>query len=293
MGAIIRSRAKNVVEGERSTKFFYELEKTRQQAELIRSVIKNGKSVKEKNEILKEVKEFYLNLFQEKGVIEEDKEFLLNQIKVKLKDDDRKMCDSKITEEEIDEAITQLSKGKSPGLDGLSSEFYKAFKSILTPILYEIYSVIFKKEQLCESMKKGMIKIIYKNKGDKEELKNYRPLSMLNRDYKILAKILANRMKKVIPNIITTNQAYSVLNRDISDTVCNIRDIVWYIKEKGEKGYLISVDLEKAFDRVEHSYLFDLIERFGFGKNFIRWMKCLYNGIFSCVKVNGYLTDFI
>lgn len=293
MGAIIRSRAKNVVEGERSTKFFYELEKTRQQAELIRGVIKNGKSVKEKNEILKEVKEFYLNLFQEKGVIEEDKDFLLNQIKVKLKDDDRKMCDSKITEEEIDEAIDQLSKGKSPGLDGLSSEFYKAFKNILTPILYEIYCVIFKKEQLCESMKKGMIKIIYKNKGDKEDLKNYRPLSMLNTDYKILAKILANRMKKVIPNIITTNQAYSVLNRDISDTVCNIRDLVWYIKEKGEKGYLISVDLEKAFDRVEHSYLFDLIERFGFGKNFIRWMKCLYNGIFSCVKVNGFLTDFI
>lgn len=63
-------------------------------------------SVKEKNEILKEVKEFYLNLFQEKGVIEEDKEFLLNQIKVKLKDDGRKMCDSKITEEKIDKAIT-------------------------------------------------------------------------------------------------------------------------------------------------------------------------------------------
>lgn len=84
MGAIIRSRAKNVVEGERSTKFFYELEKTRQQAELIRSVIKNGKSVKEKNEILKEVKEFYLNLFQEKGVIEEDKEFFIESNKSKI-----------------------------------------------------------------------------------------------------------------------------------------------------------------------------------------------------------------
>ncbi len=140
-------------------------------------------------------------------------------------------------------------------------------------------------------MKKGMVKIIYKRKGDKRDLKNYRPLSMLNTDYKILAKILANRLKIVVPNIITTNQTYAVIKRDITDVINNIRDIIWYMKEEKETGYIISVDLEKAFDRVEHKYLIDVMGRFGFGENFLNWIKCLYKDITSCVKVNGFLTE--
>ncbi len=189
------------------------------------------------------------------GVNEEDEEFLLNQIKVKVKEDDKKLCDSDITEEEINEAITQLSNGKSPGLDCLSSEFYKVFKDVLIPILKDLFLVIFQKGQLSESMKKGMIKIIYKRKGNKYDLRNYRPLSMLNTDYKILAKIFVNRLKRVIPHIVTTNQAYGILGRDIVDTVTSIRDLIWYIKEKKGDGFLFSIDLEKAFDRVEQIFI--------------------------------------
>ncbi len=102
--------------------------------------------------------------------------------------------------------------------------------AVLCPILNELYIDIFRKGNLTNSMKKGMVKIIYKRKGDKRDLKNYRPLSMLNTDYKILAKILANRLKIVVPNIITTNQTYAVLKRDITDVINNIRDIIWYMK---------------------------------------------------------------
>jgi len=114
----------------------------------------------------------------------------------------------------------------------------------------------------------------------------------LNTDYKILAKILANRLKIVVPNIITTNQAYAVLKRDITHVINNIRDMVWYMKEEKETGYIISVDLEKAFDRVEHKYLMHVMERFGFGENFLKWIKCLYTDISSCVKVNGLTKNF-
>lgn len=292
-GARIRSKIRNTVEGERSTKFFYEVEKARQKADLIKNVSLEGKNIKDTEGILKAVQEFYGVLFRTEGVNEEDEEFLLNQIKVKVKEDDKKLCDSDITEEEINEAITQLSNGKSPGLDGLSSEFYKVFKDVLIPILKDLFLVIFQNGQLSESMKKGMIKIIYKRKGNKDDLRNYRPLSMLNTDYKILAKIFANRLKRVIPHIVTTNQAYGILGRDIADTVTSIRDLIWYIKEKKSDGFLFNIDLEKAFDRVEHKYLFDLLKRFGFGNNFIKWIKCFYTDIFSCFKINGFLTDYV
>jgi len=195
------------------------------------------------------------------------------------------LCESEITELEIGIAIDQLKNSKSPGIDGIPVDFYKVFKDVLCPILNELFIDIFRKENLTNSMKKGMVKIIYKKKGDKRDLKNYRPLSMLNTEYKILAKILANRLKIVVPNIITTNQAYAVLKRDITHVINNIRDMVWYMKEEKETGYIISVDLEKAFDRVEHKYLMHVMERFGFGENFLKWIKCL--DISSCVKVNG------
>lgn len=100
-------------------------------------------------------------------------------------------------------------------------------------------------------------------------------------------------LKRVIPHIVTTNQAYGILGRDTADTVTSIRDLIWYMKEEKGDGFLFSIDLEKAFNRVEHKYLFDLIKQFGFGNNFIKWMKCFYTDIFSCFKINVFLTDYV
>ncbi len=111
---------------------------------------------------------------------------------------------------------------------------------------------------------------------------------MLNTDYKILAKTFANRLKIVVPNIITTNKTYAVLKRDITDVINNIRYIIWYMKEEKETGYIRSVDLEKAFDRVEHKYLIDVM----FGDNIFNLIKCLYKDITSWVKVLFLTEDF-
>lgn len=100
------------------------------------------------------------------------------------------------------------------------------------------------------------MKIIYKGKGDKTVLKNFRPITMLNTDLKILAKVLADRLKKVWPTIIKTNQSYGVKGRDIADTISSTRDLIGYMREENRCGYIISLDFEKAFDRVEHSFFY-------------------------------------
>lgn len=291
-GAMIRSKAKYLVEGEKCTRFFFNMEKNRQRAGMIKELIgKGGGKVKEKEEVLKEIKDYYESLFKREGVGREEIEFLVGKIKIKIDNGDKNLCERGIEKEEIEEAIMQLNNGKSPGKDGLPNEFYKVFRKVLTPILKDVYDEIFKKEETSYFMGIGLVKLIYKRKGDIADLKNYRPITMLNTDFKILSKILANRLKKILPNIIQTNQAYAIPGRDITDTISSIRDVVSYMITEKKSGYVISLDLEKAFDRVEHEYLFRILQQFGFGDNFIKWLKILYKDSKSQVKCNGFITE--
>lgn len=88
--------------------------------------------------------------------------------------------------------------------------------------------------------------------------------------------------------IILSNQAYGVKGRDISDTVRNIRDVMSYMNEEKKSGYVISMDFEKDFYRVEHEFLFAILKRFGFGENFRKWIKILYKDAMSFIKCNGF-----
>lgn len=182
-----------------------------------------------------------------------------------------------------------LCKIISPGSDGLISEFYKMFIDSISPILQKLYTSMETEQEVPESIATGLITILYKDKGSRHKLENYRPLSLLNTDYKILAKVLANRIKRVAPTIISTTQSYGVPGRDIADAISTIRDVTEHMKK--EQGIVLSLDLNKAFDRVEHTFLFECLKKYGFGQRMRTWIQLLYNNANSRVKVNGTLTD--
>ena len=162
---------------------------------------------------------------------------MLDSVKYRVSDDDREMCERGIGTGEINEAIGGLGRNKSPGIDGLIGEFYVEFREELVPVLDRLFRWIEEKGEMPLSMSIGLVTMIYK-KGSRDRLQNYRPLSMLNSDYKVLVRVLANRVKQVIGKVVGSTQAYSIPGRDITDTISCIRDIIEYMKR--DKGGVVN-----------------------------------------------------
>ena len=131
--------------------------------------------------------------------------------------------------------------------------------------------------------------IFYKEKGETFLLSNYRPISLINTDIKIISKILANRLKVVLPTILNPLQT-GIPGRHIDQTIHLLRDIIDISNEEDLETALLFIDQEKAFDRVNHEYLFKTLKAYGFGNNYIGWIEKLYANAASMIKVNVFLT---
>ena len=126
-----------------------------------------------------------------------------------------------------------------------------------------------------------------------KKLKNWQPISLLNIDYKILSKALTNPLSKVLTSIVGEDQTCSVPGRTIFDNLALFRDTLDYINLTDETGILVSLDQEKAFDRVDQSFLSNVLQKFGFGSLFFRWISILYQDSVMQILVNGFVTDQI
>ena len=132
-----------------------------------------------------------------------------------------------------------------------------------------------------------MITLLYK-KHDRLDTKNWRPISLLCTDYKILSKVLTNRLKSVLASVLSESQSCGVPGRFSGSNIRTLQDIVNYCKSYQSGGAIVSLDPEKAFDRVDWGFMQRVLKRMNFGPSFCAWVKLLYTNIFSRVLVNGY-----
>ena len=181
---------------------------------------------------------------------------------------------------------------KSPGIDGLTPEFYKHFWNTLQTPLCDMINETYTTGHLPESSKLAVVSLIYKN-GDPQLLKNYRPISLMNYDYKVLAFVLAQRFQNVVNKVISNDQSAYIKDRFLGNNVRLVCDIIDYCDKYEEAGVLLSLDFEKAFDTVEWDFVFECLTKFNFGTNFINWIKILYTEPQLVIKNNGYFSKKI
>ena len=190
-----------------------------------------------------------------------------------------------ITLQELTVALEGMKNGRAPGIDGIPVEFFKAFWSILGEDLLAVLNDSMEKGCLPLSCRRAVLTLLPK-KGDLCEVKNWRPVSLLCTDYKIISRALANRLRDVMDQVVHIDQSYCIPGRSIRDNIALIRD---YLDISTQLGF-ISLDQEKAFDRVEHQYLWKVLEAFGFSPGFISMIRVLYSKVESVLKVNGGLS---
>ena len=162
--------------------------------------------------------------------------------------------------EECTKVLNSFSVNKVPGNDGLPIEFYKTFWDFLGEPLVKSFNESFVKGKMSPSQRQAVITLIEKKDHDRCDLKNWRPISLLNVDAKIASKVIAERIKRLLPDLIHNNQSGYIPGRNISENIRSILDIMEYTKVKKLPGLLLFIDFEKAFDSLEWDFLEKCLE---------------------------------
>ena len=290
-GAGIRARARWMEEGERSNKYFLNLEKSKgKKKEINQLKCENGKFVNSNEDILEEVVKYYSALYQKEDVnIETVKKYVFSQNIDYLCKESSELCEGLLTEEECKRSLFAMQKNKAPGSDGISIEFYQAFWPQIKDFLIEALNECYITGIMSDTQRKGVITLLYK-KGDCQQLKNWRPITLLNCDYKLIAAVLAARIQKVISEIVHENQTGYIKSRLAACNVRLTKDVVEYIKKTGKAGAIMLADFTKAFDVLDIQFLNLCLEKYNFGKSFRQWVSVLYTDIVSSVTVNGWIS---
>uniref|UniRef100_A0AAR2IUE6 Reverse transcriptase domain-containing protein n=1 Tax=Pygocentrus nattereri TaxID=42514 RepID=A0AAR2IUE6_PYGNA len=200
--------------------------------------------------------------------------------------------DEPLTKEEFLAAVKSLQNGKSPGPDGFPSEFFRTFAGELAPLLLSVYEESYNSGSLPLTMRQAEISLILKRDKNPVECSSYRPISLLNVDCKLLAKILAQRLEKILPSVISDDQTGFIKHRQLFFNTRRLFDILYSPTPPGDTEILLSLDAEKAFDRVEWDYLLYTMKKFGFSQKFIRWIEVLYASPLAAIRTNNTLSSF-
>ena len=249
--------------------------------------------MKNQSEINNELYKFYKNLFKEN--LNTSKEaissFLENINLSTLTNEQALECEGIISKTELLKSLKSMKNDKSPGNDGITKKLYKFFWDDIKNSLSDSIKKFFISGELSTSQKQAVIKLIEKKDIDKRLIKNWCPIYLLNIDTKLISKVIAIRLKKVLNNLISENQIAYINNRFISEGGMLISDFVEITDSLQIEGILLTVHIEKAFDSVNHLLLVSALEKYGFKNNLIRWTKLLLKKQESCI-INGSQTNY-
>ncbi|CAM5093569.1 unnamed protein product [Eretmochelys imbricata] len=289
-GAFVRSRICLLREMDCGSRFFYALEKMSGAKKHVTCLLaEDGTPLTDPVEMCGRARNFYTSLFSLDPTDPDACRVLWEELPT-VRVGDRDRLELPLTLAEFLEALRRMPTNKSPGMDGLTVEFYCAFWDILGPDLATVWAKSFQDGVLPLSCRRAVLALLLK-KGDLHDLQNWRPVSLLSTDYKIVAKAISLWLRSVMADVIHPDQTYTVPGCSIFDNLFLVRDLLELGRRDGLLFALLSLDQEKAFDRVDHGYLLGTLQAFGFGPQFVSFLQVLHASTECLVRLNWTLTE--
>ena len=270
-------------EGDKNTGFFHKMASAHWRNNFLDRIIINGEELVEEQEVREGiVKAFQQQLREEPGWRAD-----LGGLHLKSLDhSEAEALEVPFTEEEIFAALMEMNGDKAPGPDGFTVAFWQACWDFAKEEILELFKELYDQKSFAKSLNATFLVIIPK-KGGAEDLGEFRPISLLGGLYKLMAKVLANRLKLVLDKVVSVDQNAFVRGRQIIDASLIANEVVDYWQKRKEKGLVCKLDIEKAYDSISWSFLMKVLSKMGFGSRWMDWMWWCFSTAKFSVLING------
>eukprot|EP00253_Pinus_taeda_P025252 PITA_25252 len=289
----LRSRATWLTEGDNNTKFFHKFANGRKAINTIWELKdERGLPVSSQQNLARLANAHFRGIYKAPGDINILEIMRIAELfPIFVDQDDSEELQKEVTLVELEATLKWFKKDKSPAPDGWTIEFYIAFFDMLGQDLLHIVEDSRRRGRISSAIKSTFISLIPKTDAP-SSFDDFRPISLCNCLYKIIAKIIANRLKPILSQHISSEQFAFLHHRQIHEAIATTQELIHTLQTKKQKGMILKIDLSKAFDRANWLYLRLLLTHLGFPYEFIKWtMSCITDVSYS-VLLNGEATPF-
>jgi hypothetical protein len=273
--------------GDKNTRFFHLAATTRQKKNQLACLEVDGQILSKPIDVKLAVFNFFCNLYSHQN---RPRASCSNLEFSRLKPSSSAALELPFSAEEIKTVVWDCDGNKAPGPDGINFLFIKKAWNIIGEDIIQMVDDFYWINLLPAGINSTFVTLISKIKGA-NKLSDFRPISLVGSLYKIISKILATRLKHVVPEVISHHQNAFIKGRQILDSVLIANEVLSFIKKKKGKAYLFKLDFHKAFDSVLWEYINEIMASMGFGNRWRGWiMQCISTAKMS-VLVNGSPTE--
>ncbi|GJR84790.1 RNA-directed DNA polymerase, eukaryota [Tanacetum coccineum] len=278
-----KAKVKWSIEGDENSNYYHGIINKQRKNLAIRGIIVDGEWIEDpkavKNEFLSHFKDRFDNPCDSRLILDMD-------FPNKLSSDEIHDLERTFSKEEIKGAVWDCGLNKSPDPDGFTFGFYRRFWSLIEDDVVAAVNHFFNFGFCPKGGNSSFIALIPKTQGAKM-VKDFRPISLIGSLYKIIAKLLANRLMSVMGNLVNEVQSAFIASRQILEGPFILNEIIHWCKAKKKQSMIFKVDFEKAFDSVRWDFLDDVLKKFGFGSRWCTWIQSCLKSSRGSIRVNG------
>lgn len=282
-----KARIRWIIDGDENSRFFHGVVNNRNQRHKIHGLSVGGRWTEDVTEIRNEIYSFFRDKFKEPRT---SRPKLINPLFRTISFEQAEFLESPILIEEVKTAIWECGSDRAPGPDGFTFKFLKTFWELMKEDIMKFVHHFEEFGTFAKGCNSSFITLAPKVK-DPMALSDYRPISLIGCLYKIIAKLLALGLKKVIGSVIGEEQSAYVEGRNILDGPLVINEVCSWAKRSKKKLLLLKVDFDKAFDSINWEYLDSVLSQMRFGGKWRAWISGCLKSSRASVLVNGAPTD--